>query len=427
MNRLWRVFRSSWFLAPSLAATLCVAAEPAAQSPSGADANARIAYYRKRIHGPGRYPAHARLGLAYAQKARETGKGSHYQDALRHLRQSLEYQRNFEALWGMAVVLSEQHRFREALGYAEEAVAAMPANLEAQGALFDIRLALGDVSAAETICDLMLKTGPGFHACARLAALRQYRGDYSGAAAAMIQARDWVSTNAASQAACAWAEVRLGSLFVAQCQTNEALAAYERALQLAPGYFFAVEHLAEWHAAQENWSEAGRLFRDLMKTRSEPQYRLALAEVLRHQGKPKPARREEERSLAELRRSVRAGAQDALRPLALLLLEREDALAEGLRWAERDWQLRPDALAADTLAWAHWRNGQSEEAIELSRLALQSGTKEPRVLLHAGLIRSRSGSVAEGQALARAALACPLALGAYERKLAAASGVERIR
>ena len=380
-------------------------------------ADEKIAFYRARIGGPATYPAHARLGLAYLQKFRETGKSNYYDDGIRCLRRSLNYQRNFDALLGLATGLSERHFFKEALPYAEEALAALPSDLEAAGALFDIRLALGRAAEAEAGLNTLLASQRGFHAFSRLAALREYRGDLAGALEAMTKARD-AAAGTGSTATRAWAEVRIGSLQVARCEAALAREAYDRALALAPGNVFATEHLAEWHAAQGQWEEAGRLFRQLLNSRPEPQYRLGLAEALRQQGKTRESERETGKALKELRQSAREGAHDPFRPLALLLLEREATAAEGLRWAQQDWEVRQDALAADTLAWAHHCNGQAPEALRLSEQAVQSGSKNPALLLHGGLIRCRSGQVAKGRALLEQALACPLAFGPHERMLA---------
>ena len=58
-------------------------------------------------------------GLAYAEKARITGRTTHYLDAAAYLDRSLAMQRNYEALLGLAGVSLALHRFPEALAYAQ--------------------------------------------------------------------------------------------------------------------------------------------------------------------------------------------------------------------------------------------------------------------------------------------------------------------
>jgi tetratricopeptide (TPR) repeat protein len=395
-----------------------IAAAPVAERASTKTASQRITFYRARTGGPATYPIYARLGLAYLDRYRETAKTRHWEEAVAALRQSLQYQTNFEALLGLAITLSERHHFAEALPYAEEALRAMPSDIQAAGILFDIHLALGNVSAADKILQEMLKAQRGFHALSRLAALREYRGDLHGALEAMQAARDAAARSKFSPNILAWTEVRIGALHVANCEKQEARDAYERALRLMPGYAFAREHFAEWHAAQGHWSEAARIFRELLKTNASPAYRLGLGEALDARQQTAAAERERTKARDAMLAAQRAGAKDQFRPLALFYLEEGD-VAEGLRFARLDWAVRQDALAADTLAWALFRNGQNAEAQNLARQAVQSGNKSPALLLHCGMILCHAGDLAAGRRLIEQALACPLAFGPAERKLVA--------
>jgi len=415
-----RRYRHIRLVIPLLLGTVLVAVARQDESERAITADKKITFYRARAGGPSTYPAHARLGLAYLQKFRETGKSKYYEQGIRCLRQSLSYQQNFEALLGLAVGLSERHFFKEALPYAEEALAAMPSDLEAAGALFDIRLALGNATDAEKGLNVMSGAKAGFQSLSRLAALREYRGDLVGAFDAMTRARDDASLTL-PKAKLAWAEVRLGSLHLAQGDAAKAREAYRRALAIEPGYFHATEHLAEWHAAQWQWQEAEALFRKLLKSHPAPQYRVAQAETLRQQGKLRAATSERAKAVAELRQTVRDGSQDSFRLLALLLLERKESAAAGLHWAEQDWKVRQDVLTADTLAWAYHCNGHETEALRLSERALASGAKHPALLIHGGLIRCQSGRETEGRLLLAQALACLPAFGPHERTLEASA------
>jgi tetratricopeptide (TPR) repeat protein len=404
-------------LALFLSAAL-IAVAPAADRASKKTAAERITFYRARTGGPTTYPIYARLGLAYLDRYRETAKTRDWDQAVAALRQSLRYQTNFEALLGLAMALSERHHFAEALPYAEEALRAMPSDIEAAGTLFDIHLALGNVAAAEKVLQEMLKAQRGFHALSRLAALREYEGDLHGALEAMHEARDAAARSKFSPNILAWAEVRIGALHVANCEKQEARDAYEQALRIMPDYTFAREHLAEWHAALRHWPQAARIFRQLLKTNTSPAYRLGLSEALDARQQAEAAERERTKARDTMLAAQRAGAKDQFRPLALFYLE-EDNVAEGLRFAQLDWAVRQDALAADTLAWALFRNGQNAEAQNLVRQAVQSGNKSPALLLHSGMILCHAGDLVAGRPLIEQALACPLAFSPAERKLSA--------
>ena len=405
-------------LALLLNAALIAAAAAAERTSTKKTAAERITFYRARTGGPCTYPIYARLGLAYLDRYRETAKTRDWEQAVAALRQSLRYQTNFEALLGLAMALSERHHFAEALPYAQEALRAMPSDIEAAGTLFDIHLALGNVAAADKVLQEMLKAQRGFHALSRLAALREYQGDLRGALEAMCEARDAAVRSKFSPNILAWAEVRIGALHVANCEKQEARDAYERALRIVPGYAFAREHLAEWHAAQGHWPEATLMFRELLKTNPLPAYSVGLAEALDARHEAAAAKRERTKAHDTMLAAQRAGAKDQFRPLALFSLE-EGNVAEGLRFARLDWAVRQDALAVDTLAWALFRDGQNAEAENLARQAVQSGNKSPALLLHSGIILCRAGDLAAGRSLIEQALACPLAFGPAERHLSA--------
>lgn len=393
-----------------------ISAALAAERANTKTAAERITFYRARTGGPTTYPIYARLGLAYLDRYRETAKTRDWEEAVAALRQSLRYQTNFEALLGLAMTLSERHHFAEALPYAKEALRAMPSGIEAAGTLFDVHFALGNVAAADKVLQEMLKAQRGFHALSRLAALREYQGDLDGALEAMHEARDAAARSKFSPNIRAWAEVGIGALHVANCEKQEARDAYERALRIMPGYAFAREHLAEWHAAQGHWPEAARIFRDLLKTNASPAYRLGLGEALDARQQAAAAERERTKARDAMLAAQRAGAKDQFRPLALFYLE-EGNVAEGLRFARLDWAVRQDALAADILAWAFFRNGQNAEAQNLAWQAVQSGNKSPALLLHSGMILCHAGNLIAGRPLIEQALACPLAFGPAERKL----------
>lgn len=217
--------------------------------PVRADADARIEYYQRRIGGPATYPAYARLGAAYLQKARETGRAEYYDDAERYLERSIGFQRNFEAARWLAAVYSARHKFQQALPYAREAVSAMPSEIESQAALFDAQLGLGDRQAASAILTQMLEQSPGFTADTRLAALQQKEGKLNEAIQAMEHACEAAEASRAPAETRAWCQVERGFLYFQSGDRKLAETAYASALEILPGYHHALKHLADLRQA----------------------------------------------------------------------------------------------------------------------------------------------------------------------------------
>lgn len=222
----------------------------------GSDTDARIEYYQAKIGGPATYPAYARLGAAYLQKARETGDAGFYDQAERHLEQSLRYQRNFEAARWLAAAYSARHKFQQALPYAGEAVSAVPTDVESQAALFDAQLGLGDRARAAATLAGMLDQGPSFTADTRLAALRQKEGDIEEALEAMERACQAAEASHAPAETQAWCHVERGYLHFQTADRTRAKADYERALETLPGYHHALRHLAELRLAASGIAQA---------------------------------------------------------------------------------------------------------------------------------------------------------------------------
>ncbi len=384
------------------------------------DPDARIQFYRLRLGGPATYPAYAQLGLAYLQKARNTGRAGDYAEAERHLQQSLDYQRNFEALRGLAALHLARHQFREALRTAQEAADALPSDLETQGLLFDTHLALGDQQKAAEIVEKMLQAQMGFESLSRLAALRESQGNFSGALRVMGQACLQAEAEQRPADVLAWCQVRVGSIYLATCDAVQARHRYERALLILPDFTFAREHLAELRVAQGNHAEAIALYRELLAEFPRMEYRLALADLLALTGRNGEASRERRLAAAELRLSAES-SRAGWRPLALLLLEDPATAEEGLRWAERDWENRRDAFAADTLAWAYLRNKRPDEAWQILEPVVRleaSGGGAPFLLLHAAQVQLALGRAAEAGRFLEKALACPVRLTPAEQVLA---------
>lgn len=379
-------------------------------APPASQTDARIAWYRARAGGPGTYPHHARLGLAYLQKARETGESHWYDEAERSLRTSLDYQLNFEALYGMGSLLAARHRFREALPLAEQAAASVPGSPEAQGLLFEIHLALGDTARAAAALDAA-SHGESFEIASRRAALHEYQGHLDQALAAIAQACHDAQGRRMPSGVQAWCAVRHGALLLnARCDAAAAEQAYRQALRLLPNYYFAREHLAELRAAQGNLPEAIAIYEALLRRLPVPAYRLAAADVYESAGRTADAQRQRAAAQIELQQSVAGGSREHLREYVLLVAEQKELAAEALRLAESEWALRRDWFTADALAWACFHNGRTREATALAATALASGAKSNALRLRAAEIFLQAGRRDEARELVEQVFACRPAL-----------------
>jgi tetratricopeptide (TPR) repeat protein len=103
----------------------------------------------------------------------------------------------------------------------------------------------------------------------------------------------------------------------------------------------------------------------------------------------------------------RTGAQGGTytRQLAMFWADHDKRLDEALDVARRERAARRDIYTADLLAWCLYKKGQLVEAKAAMDEALRLGTRDPRLLYHAGIINVASGDRAGGAKYLRRALA----------------------
>ena len=168
------------------------------------------------------------------------------------------------------------------------------------------------------------------------------------------------------------ARVALGRTLAAQGRDEAAMAAYERAIAIAP----------------------------------HPDSLGALADLLLLSGRTEEAER----------RYAQADALDAMDPegsglvsvdraVILYLADHGKRTRYAVRLAEADLAKRRDVRGWDVLAWALLADGQVERAEAAMRRARAQGTQDPLLDYHAGMIAAAAGRPAEAADLLRRALA----------------------
>ncbi len=213
----------------------------------------------------------ALLGLAYAQRARETGDAAYVSRADRALRRAVKLEpQDFEALTGLGGVALTRHRFRDALALARRALAAAPTTAAPQGVLGDALLELGRYDAAFAAFDRMAALKPNTSSYARVSYARELRGDVAGAIGAMELALD---AAAGRPEAYAWTSVELGKLHWSVGRAARAASFYRLALAARPGYAPALDALARFEAARGRLGRAVALQRRAVEAVPLPRLR----------------------------------------------------------------------------------------------------------------------------------------------------------
>jgi tetratricopeptide (TPR) repeat protein len=342
------------------------------------------------------------LGLAYQQRARETGDAVYYSKSEGVLGRALDLHPNdLLATSGLGSLALSRHRFREALMLGRRARAISPTTARNYGVIGDALVELGRYPAAFRAFDRFAEFRPGLAAYARVSHARELLGDVTGAIEAMKLAVDAGTGQGEAEA---WTRVQLGKIYWSVGRLSAAASEYRGALRVFPGYPYALDALARVEAARGRLAPAIALEQRASAVIPLPQYVGQLSDLYRAAGRPQLASRRYALIGVIQRLLVANGVKTDLET-ALFDVDHSVGLPHALALARRARAERPSIDGDDVLAWALARNGRCNEALAYSRSALRLGTRDALKLFHRGMIERCLGNRAAGVAFLHRALA----------------------
>jgi tetratricopeptide (TPR) repeat protein len=351
--------------------------------------------YQQRVRqNPDDVQSYAVLGAAYIQKVRDTGDPTFYTKAQAVLDEALKRDsQNIEALIGAGTLANARHEFREALQLGQRAKAINPTVPRIYGVIADAQTELGLYDDAVQTLQTMIDMRPDLGSYSRVSYARELHGDIEGAIEVMQEA---VTAGGASTENSAWVRVQLGNLYFTQGDLARAEQEYQRTLTLLPNYVYATAGLGRVRAAQGQLDAAIGLYKSAIARMPLPEFVIALGETQQAAGHTAEAAKQYElvRAMQQL---FRANGVNTDLELALFDTDHPapDLKAEATLALARDaYARRPSVKAADTLAWALFKAGQTVEARRYADEALRLGTHDPLMLFHAGTIAEAQGDQA---------------------------------
>ena len=345
---------------------------------------------------------YADLGLAYEQRARETGDPSYYSKADGVLRRALRLRPgDLAATAGLGSLALSRHRFRQALALGRRVVRLSPTTAVGYGIVGDALVELGRYEAAFQAFDRMAELKPGVASYSRIAYGRELLGDTAGAEQALRFAVDAASSAGEPTA---WTHWQLGKLYWSAGRAPAAEHEFRAALAAFPGYPYALDALALAKAARGQAGKAIELERRAVDAIPLPQFVANLGDLYRADGRTLQARRQFA-LIGVIQRLLAANGVKTDLEAALFDVDHGIRLGHALAVARRARAERPSIDGDDVLAWALARNGRCQEALTHSRRALRLGTRDALKLFHRGMIERCLGHHAAGNAYLRSALA----------------------
>jgi tetratricopeptide (TPR) repeat protein len=359
-------------------------------SPHATPAERRIAIAEAAVaRDPGSVRPRVDLAMALAGRARETADPSFYEQAEEALGPALaKTPDDYEAQRARVWIRLGQHRFAEARDEAQRLQKRAPDDLLVYGFLGDANMELGDYEAAEEALQWMLNLRPGNVAgLTRGAYFRETIGQVEGALQFMVEAFD--RTPVVETEDRAWILTQVAHLQLSSGAVAEAESSAKRALELFPAYHYALAQLAAVRTAQGRHDEAAALLSERYQQAPHPENLYDVGRALERAGRKAEAKAAftifEQKAVAESQ-----SPDNCNRELIAYYIAHGRA-AEGLRLAEREVERRKDVQTLDAYAWALQANGRISDARKTIERALAVGTKDARVLYHAGAIAARAG------------------------------------
>ena len=154
--------------------------------------------------------------------------------------------------------------------------------------------------------------------------------------------------------------------------------------------------MGQIRAAQGNYAEAIRLYKDAIAIIPLPLYLSALGDVYAVSGGTGDAEKQY-KTVEFIGRLNEINQQVYNRELAVFYADHDRKLPEALTLAQKEFELRHDVYTSDALAWALLKNGQSARAKDEMERALRMGTKDALMEYHAGLIYAALGDTAKSE------------------------------
>ena len=345
--------------------------------------------YQERIRQNGAdVNAYIVLGMAYLQRARETGDPTYYGRAEAVFEQALDREsQNVEALIGKGALANARHQFHEALALGEQARHLNPTIARVYGVIADAQIELGMYDAAVQTLQTMVDLRPDLSSYSRISYARELHGDTAGAIDMMEQA---VMAGGPATENSLWVRVQLGNLHFNAGDLASAERQYQGVLAQSPDYVYALGGLARLRAAQANYDEAVDLYNQAIARMPLPEFVIGLGETQEAAGRPAEAAKQYDlvRAMQQL---FAANGVDTDLELALFDTDHGRDPQAALALARAAYARRPNIKAADTLAWALFKAGQPAEARGYADQALRLGTRDALTLYHAGMIAQAQG------------------------------------
>ncbi len=349
---------------------------------------------QKLEENPSQFPFEAKLASSYSHLFGITGQIEYLIMAENHLKNVIEVT-NYENpgyLKALASNYISQHRFKEALGLLTKAELIGDQLEGTQKMLFDVHLELGNYELAKMYLDKFISFSD-FDYLIRLAKWSDHQGNLEAAINYMEQAKA-IAESSNLPSIKKWAYTNIADFYGHDGQIQKSYAYYLKALALDPNDAYSKKGIA-WnvYSYEKNPEEALRILNKVTETYHAPDYYLLKAEIADFEGN-NILKNEQ---LAQYENAVENVAYGAMYNKYNVLYYTDEGkhIDDAIAIAKIEVEHRPTPESYDLLAWAYYKSGDLNEAMNIVNRHIVHKTFEPHVLYHVAEIYKATGRTEE--------------------------------
>jgi tetratricopeptide (TPR) repeat protein len=272
-----------------------------------------------------------------------------------------------------------QHRFKEALGLANKALAIGEGLKETQKLLFDVQLELGNYTEAEKNLNA-IKDMKDFDYLIRLAKWSDHKGNLETAISFMEKAKTIAIEND-NNALKIWTFSNLGDYNGHAGNIQKSYDYYLKTLEIEPNNSYALKGIA-WivFSHEKNTKEASRIVDKISKSHNTPDFYLLKAKIAEFENNT-IAKTQNLNNYFKMLSQNNYGAMYN-KYNVLLYSENKITAQKALEISKIEVQHRPTPDSYDLLAWSYLNLGQKEKALEISQKYVVGKSFEPALQYH---------------------------------------------
>ncbi len=349
--------------------------------------------------------AWSQLSAAYLTLARQNDDNTYALKAEAAARKSLDLRKrnNSNAAIRLAKAILEQHRFSDALHACDDALMIDPFDTGARELHCEILVELGRYDDAWKEFAKYGLSNTGLNGCVLKARMLEIDGRTDIAQAYLQNAVQKADSNwDMSREANSWFHFKYGSLLANVGKVGDARDQFQIAIDTNPGDFKSMGALAKLNACAADLKNAKDWAEKSIAICPSVEVASLLEDIAHSNGDSDASARYatlvDKISHPEMYRFLETGqAQTTSKPhthdrlYAMYCADHRKNLPDALIAAQKDLKSRQDIYAYDTMAWVLHQMGRDKDALPYAKKALVRGTRDARMLYHAGLIDAALG------------------------------------